>query len=348
MSKVKDILVRYRILVIVAGIGILAASWEIAPHGDREAHLSPFDFTLNDKAMEPHHVEELVAYMNAYAELYPEQANSKWLIGARYLFIDQDPQKAREHFQQALDSGLSDENLLFYYVFSLIQLDEEPEKIERAIDEWQQNYPHSNLRAAALYRGLAKSLLSRGRRAEAIPALQTALETEPEHVETRFLLAQLLERQGEVEAAVAHYRQLIVLDANHAGARGNLGVLLMQRGATAEAFEHFQRALQANPADVRSRYWLAMLLAASPHDELRDGAAAAALIQDLMNQADSVPPQLIDALAAAYAEQGDYPRAVATVSEALAVAQEMHDDHLTREFQSHLQLYQQGTPLRLP
>ena len=54
----------------------------------------------------------------------------------------------------------------------------------------------------------------------------------------------------------------------------------------------------------------------------------------------------LDTLAAAYAEAGQFPEAVATAEKALSLVKSAHDAILALRIQSHLDLYRAGRPWR--
>jgi hypothetical protein len=56
-------------------------------------------------------------------------------------------------------------------------------------------------------------------------------------------------------------------------------------------------------------------------------------------------PAILDTLAAAYAEAGDFPKAASTQREAIALCQE---DKRKSDFTARLKLYESNTPSREP
>ena len=92
---------------------------------------------------------------------------------------------------------------------------------------------------------------------DAVKALSRAVELEPDRALYRNNIAMVLVAQGRVDQALAH-----LTDAHGpAVAHYNIGYLLSKRGQDDAALEHFQRALQYNPAMEEARDWvLAMTL----------------------------------------------------------------------------------------
>jgi tetratricopeptide (TPR) repeat protein len=94
---------------------------------------------------------------------------------------------------------------------------------------------------------------------------------------------------------------------------------------------------------------LAFALATSPDAALRDGERALRLAQEAVRETEATHPDYLDTLAAAFAEQGDFERAVAEQERALALI-EGHalPAEVVAGFERHLDLYRAGQPLRGP
>lgn len=76
-----------------------------------------------------------------------------------------------------------------------------------------------------------------------------------------FERANALRDQRRLADAEAAYRETLRLDANHAGAHNNLGILLAMRGEAAEALQHFTGVLRLDPRDATAHFNLGALLA---------------------------------------------------------------------------------------
>jgi tetratricopeptide (TPR) repeat protein len=69
--------------------------------------------------------------------------------------------------------------------------------------------------------------------------------------------------QGDIDTAIAHYRQAIELRPSYSEAHYNLGRLLAQKGQLRDAIAHYQKALEVNPADAEAHNNLGATLFAS-------------------------------------------------------------------------------------
>ncbi len=93
---------------------------------------------------------------------------------------------------------------------------------------------------------------------------------------------------------------------------------------------------------------LAWLRATCPEAALRDGAAAIELAQRAIGLSGGKTPEMLDTLAAAYAEAGMFSKATETVGEALDLARQQNKAVLVEKLKARLWLYETGTPYRQP
>ena len=84
---------------------------------------------------------------------------------------------------------------------------------------------------------------------------------------------------------------------------------------------------------------LAWQRATCPEAELRDGRAAVKLAQQAVRLADARSPEILDTLAAAYAEAGMFSQATAAISEALDLARQQNKADLVEKLKARLWLY---------
>jgi tetratricopeptide (TPR) repeat protein len=75
-----------------------------------------------------------------------------------------------------------------------------------------------------------------------------------------------LAEQGDIEGAIAHYREAIGIRPGYVEAHSNLGMALAAQGRREEAITHYRRALSLNPDYVVARYNLGNALAAAGLD----------------------------------------------------------------------------------
>jgi tetratricopeptide (TPR) repeat protein len=227
---------------------------------------------------------------------------------------------------------------------------------------------------------LAHVLSELGRHDEAIAQYEAALALDPEDVSLRYDFAVELAAAGRGEEAVAQYRAVIRRDPRHADAHNNLAVTLAAQGRTNAALAHYRAALASAPDDEVVRLNLARLfmrlgwaeevlellregmarapqsgrlanalgwyLATLPAANLRDGAEAVRLAELAVRQAPGDDPNLLDTLAAAYAEAGRFEDAVRTADRARELAATGGQSGLASTLEERLALYRKGEPYR--
>ena len=114
-----------------------------------------------------------------------------------------------------------------------------------------------------------------------------------------------------------------------------------QKDKTATALYWFERAASAGHSGGENN--AAWILSTSKHDRIRDGVLALHLAQRAVAQAEN--PGTLDTLAAAYAESGDFARAIATQRSAIA-AISSETESLREELVGRLAKYEAREPWR--
>ena len=101
-----------------------------------------------------------------------------------------------------------------------------------------------------------------------------------------------------------------------------------------------QRAARAE-ADTDTLNGLAWLLATCPYAELRNGTSAVSYAERAVGLTHRKNAALLDTLAAAWAESGDFAKAISVQKEAIALLQ---DEKEKKDFASRLKLYESNKP----
>ncbi len=83
----------------------------------------------------------------------------------------------------------------------------------------------------------------------------------PDNERVRSNLGNALAACGELEKAIAQYRQSLKIKPGYDQGHYNLGVALARRGQTDEAIAHFEKALQINPCYIDAHNNLGVVLA---------------------------------------------------------------------------------------
>ena len=196
---------------------------------------------------------------------------------------------------------------------------------------------------------LANRLVQLGRLDEAARHYRQALKLLPNRdnrVEAIVALGNVLARQGQLDEAVEYYHQALTLRPNHANARNNLRKVSAEQARLAETLEQCRQALESKPDDVAAANNLAWLLATCPSAALRNGAEAIEIAGRASRLAGGDQPAVLDTLAAAYAEAGRFPEAIATARKALDLAVRQNKQSMADGLRARLALYEAGKPCR--
>jgi len=191
---------------------------------------------------------------------------------------------------------------------------------------------------------IGDALLHQGELDGAIDHYRKALETKPNDAAAHYNLANALVFKQEIEQAVAEYEEALRLNPNNYNAHNNLGIILFQSGELEEAVAHYQKALEINPHDILSRGNLAWAFATTPQNSLRK-AIAVKLAEQANELSGGKNAGILRVLAAAYAQNGDFSRAVETAQHALEIATQTNSS-VAQSLPSEIDLYQKGLPYR--
>jgi tetratricopeptide (TPR) repeat protein len=122
---------------------------------------------------------------------------------------------------------------------------------------------------------------------------------------------------------------------------------LMQRlGHTPEAAKSYERALQVVPGWVEGLQKLSWIRSTHPDPGVRNSSQALATVNRLRARVGERSPAVMDTYAAALAEAGKFPEAVAAAKRALQLAKDTRDDPLAREIERRIELYSNNQAYR--
>ena len=134
------------------------------------------------------------------------------------------------------------------------------------------------------------------------------------------------------------------LKPDDAKAHSNLGRALSEKGRFDEAITQLQQTLQIKPDHPEAHNNLAWLLATCPQASLRNGAEAVEHAEQANRLSGGKQPDVLDTLAAAYAEAGQFPEAVTSACKALELARQQNKRALVDALRAHIALYEAGKP----
>jgi tetratricopeptide (TPR) repeat protein len=216
-------------------------------------------------------------------------------------------------------------------------------QITEAIEYYQKAIELDPVRAE-FYNNLGNLLATQGRPTEAIRQFQKALAVEPGYTKAHYNLANIFFAQGQWDEAIEHYQQALKQMPDSVHAHYQLGLALQSRGRFAEAVAQLQKVLELDPKHIPAQNNLAWLLATCPDGSLRDGKKAVALAQQAVQLSGGNAPEILDTLAAAHAEAGSFPEAVATAQRALDLSAAQNKKNLAEIIQNQLKLFETNAP----
>lgn len=226
---------------------------------------------------------------------------------------------------------------------------------------------------------LSALLAGSGKLEDAIEALQVAVSHRSGDASLHNNIGILYLSNRQLDLAMPHFTQAVRLAPDNASARLNLGMSLLMKQRASQALEHLQAArrlspndatilvqlaaahraqgdfepamktygeiLGADPNNLDALNSLAWILATHPTPGLRNGTRAVELAEKARSLVDN-QPEILDTLAAAYAEVGRYEDAVDLTSLATKICLETGNSELGRIIQQRQQLYAAGKPFR--
>ena len=283
-------------------------------------------------------VDEAITHFQKALQINPDYAEAHYNLG-NALLPKGSVDEAIVHFQRALQikpDYAEAHNNLGNALLKRGSVDEAIAHYQKALQINPDN--------AEAHNNLGNALLQKGKVDEAIAHYQKALQLTPDNAEAHNNLGNALLQMGKLDEAIAHFQKALQIKPDYAEAHINLGNVLIRKGSVDEAIAHYQKALQINPDYAEAMNNLACVLATCPQASLRNGKQAVELAQRANQLTGDGNPVVLGTLAAAYAEAGRFPEAVATAQRALQLAETQSNTALADALRSQLKLYQAGFP----
>ena len=190
---------------------------------------------------------------------------------------------------------------------------------------------------------LGQALAMAGKFAEAEPHFLAAIKLKPDDPMPHRRFADTLSRQGRNREAIVHLQIALCLKPDNQ-TRLDLATRFYQGGNARQAVEQFRKVLAAHPDQPEPLNNLAWLLATSSDATLRDGTEAVQRAERACKLTAFKQTGMVSTLAAAYAEAGRFPEAVATAEMAVRLATTNGETHFADINNQLLPLYRAGRP----
>jgi len=281
---------------------------------------------------------EAISDFQKALEIWPNQSRDHNNLG-KALVQKGRLAEAMDHFQTALQISPDDPDTESNIAAAFLQqgdADEAISHLRRVVEKWPQ---HAQARM-----NLGNALLQNHETDAAIAEYEKTFALPFDHAESHYSIGNALRQKGDIEEAIVHYRKAIELRPDYANARNNLANALRRQGRTEEAVREYEAALKSEPDSVPAENNLAWILATSPNASVRNGVKAVQLAERANRLSGGGDPIILHTLAAAYAENKQFPEAVETAQRALDLAEGDGITSLAESLRSKLALYQAGSP----
>ena len=199
---------------------------------------------------------------------------------------------------------------------------------------------------AQAHNNLANVLDAAGRFAEAVPHYEEAIRLRPRESIPRNHFGMALAGQGRYDEALSNYTVAMALAPRDPLPHYLSGVAFLRLGQTARAIESFRAALRLDPEHAKSLDRLARVLACATDATVRDGAEAIRLATRAAELTEWQQPAVLDTLAAALAEAGNFEDAVKVLQGAIDLLKQNGATDEARSLEPRLQSFQNRQPCR--
>jgi tetratricopeptide (TPR) repeat protein len=199
---------------------------------------------------------------------------------------------------------------------------------------------------AQAHNNLANVLDAMGKFTEAVPHYEEAIRLRPRESIPRNHYGMALAGQGRFTEALSNYAAAMAVAPLDAQPHYLSGVALLKRGQTERAIEDFRAALQLDPNHAKALDRLARVLACARDSRVRNGAEAVRLATRAAELTGWQQPAVLETLAAAHAEAGQFEEAVKSIQGAIGLLNENGASNEARNLESRLQSFQTHQPCR--
>jgi len=194
------------------------------------------------------------------------------------------------------------------------------------------------------HNSLTYALFRRGDADAAIAEAHVALDCDPDNGGTHAVLGMALMTKGLLDEAIGQLSKAVEILPNHSQANYNLAVALAEKGEIVDAIAHYEKAIEAQPDMFEALTNLAWIFASSSDANIRNGPKAVELAEEANRLTGDTSPVVLRTLAAAYATNKSFDKALETSRRALQSAQEQRNSELAETIRREMSLYEVGLP----
>jgi tetratricopeptide (TPR) repeat protein len=196
------------------------------------------------------------------------------------------------------------------------------------------------------YEGLALSYLSEEKIQQALEYADKAIALNSKSARGYYAKGLALCRQNCFDQAIPNFLRAIEIEPTYDKFYTKLGVIYNQNNQFDKASFYWNKAIQLNPDSPEPLNNLAWLMATSPDIKYRNPAESLRLAIKANKITGYKQPDLLDTLAAAYSNAGQFDKAVSFAEKAVELATAQGNNILSETIKSRLHLYKMRQPFR--
>lgn len=294
------------------------------------------NYNLGTALIQKGRMDDAISHFQLALQFKPDYASAAYNIGIARLHQGR-VGEAVEYFQKAIQINPAYAEAHYNLGNALIQQG----KVDDAISHFRQALQIEPGQFITR-NNLGYIFLQTGKVDEAIDEFQEVLKTHPEYPDTHYNLGNAFLQQGKLDEAIDQFRQALQHEPGFAEAHYRLGTALLEKREDTQAVSHFQQAVRLKPDFSDALNDLAWELATAPESSVRDGVKAVELARRASEIANNKDLDILDTVAAAYAEAHRFGEAVQTAQEAIQLAESSGRQTRLAQLNSELQLYQAG------
>ncbi|MCA9509950.1 MAG: sulfatase-like hydrolase/transferase, partial [Myxococcales bacterium] len=204
-----------------------------------------------------------------------------------------------------------------------------------------------NPQSLPIVRAVLSSIEGDDKAERSLPILDRAIAIDDQNPGFHVSRGEALIELGREEEGERALRTALELDPCHAPARVVLANHLNARARYREQLELLERGVEACDGEINLRNDLAYLLATAPDDAVRDGTRALDVARAVVRDAEFERPDFLDTLACAFAEVGNFQRAIKHVDRALELlSQRDSPDAMVAPYRAHRAAFERHEKVR--
>ena len=329
-------------MTILLAIGVAVAVCTNWPILDKDSYRISTHANIANALIEEGEYDKAHSHLTTALRLAPTYHNAHYLMGVMLSRLDQ-LERAEWHYRQAIQ--YEPRCALQYAGLGALlslqgNLKEGAEQFETSIK--------MDPTCSETYGNLSIVLAQLGRLEDALSVIEDGLRLDGESELLQFNYGLMLRHAGRLEESRRVFQQILQANPHHHNTRHNLVTIYLDLDQPRNAIEELDTILALDPQNIGTKVRLAWLLASHERDDIRSGSRALRLAVEICQAASGPDPCLLDLLAAAHAENGDFSQATHFAAQAVELAAALGDSVMASDIEHRRQLYAQGHPYHQP